>query len=113
LDAPTTVGRPLAKVGMLIQKPAIEVYEAFVNPAITTRFWCTRSSGKLGTGLRFRWDWEMYGVSTAVVVKSLEPRKRILLEWGIDEEPTTVEWIFYAITDNKTFFSITKSGFSG
>jgi uncharacterized protein YndB with AHSA1/START domain len=82
---------PLAKVGLLTRKPAIEVYKAFVNPAITAQFWFTRRRSKLEAGLGFRWDWEMYGLSTTVVVKSLEPGKRILLEWGIGEEPTTVE----------------------
>jgi uncharacterized protein YndB with AHSA1/START domain len=55
----------------------------------------------------------MYGVSTTVVVKSLEPGKRIMVEWGVDEEPTTVEWTFSPITDDTTFISITNSGFSG
>jgi hypothetical protein len=55
----------------------------------------------------------MYGVSTTVVVKSLELGKRILLEWGVDEEPTTVGLTFSAIIDDTTSFSITNSGFSG
>ena len=30
---------PVARTGMLIRRPAAEVFEAFVDPAITTRFW--------------------------------------------------------------------------
>ena len=36
---------PIAETGMLIRKPVAEVFEAIVNPEITTKFWFTRSSG--------------------------------------------------------------------
>ena len=58
-----------------------EVFEAFVNPAITTKFWFTKSSGRLEPGKDIRWDWEMYGVSTHIRVKAVEPNRRILIEW--------------------------------
>lgn len=48
---------------MLIRKPVEDVFEAFIDPGITTKFWFTKSSGKLGVGKRIRWDWEMYGAS--------------------------------------------------
>ena len=35
---------PAMKTGILIRRPAAEVFEAFVNPEITTQFWFTRSS---------------------------------------------------------------------
>ena len=38
---------PVAKAEMLIRKPVVEVFEAFVNPAVTTRFWFTKSSGRV------------------------------------------------------------------
>ncbi len=104
---------PNAKAGMLIRKPADEVYEAFVNPAITTKFWFTKSSGRLEIGKVIRWDWEMYGVSTMVEVKELNPGKRILVEWDVDKNPTKVEWIFTAPRPDSTFVNITNSGFSG
>lgn len=34
---------PVAKTGMLIRKPVAEVFEAFIDPNITTKFWFTRS----------------------------------------------------------------------
>ena len=104
---------PVATAGMLIRKPAIEVYEAIINPAITTKFWFTKSSGRLEVGKYIRWDWEMYGVSTMVDVKELVPGKRILVEWDVEKEPTRVEWTFTASTPDTTYVSITNSGFSG
>jgi uncharacterized protein YndB with AHSA1/START domain len=38
---------PIAETGMLIRTPAADVFEAIVNPEITTQFWFTRSSGRL------------------------------------------------------------------
>ena len=51
---------PITETGMLIRKPVGEVFEAIVNPEITTKFWFTRSSGRLAVGRPIRWDWQMY-----------------------------------------------------
>ncbi|HEX7027851.1 MAG TPA: polyketide cyclase, partial [Gammaproteobacteria bacterium] len=61
---------PVVEVQMLIRRPVAEVFEAFVNPDITTRFWFTKSSGRLEPGAQVRWDWEMYGVFATVSVKA-------------------------------------------
>jgi len=105
---------PVAKTAMLIRKPAAEVFEAFVNPAVTSKFWFSKGSGRLEAGKKVRWDWEMYGLSIDVNVKAIEPNKRIVIEWGTrDETPTTVEWTFTARPDNTTFVSIANHGFRG
>jgi uncharacterized protein YndB with AHSA1/START domain len=104
---------PLGKAEMLIRKPVAEVFEAFIEPAITTKFWFTKSSGRLEPGKQIRWDWEMYNASAQVDVKTVEQNKRILIEWPGYSGLTTVEWIFTPLTDNTTFVSITEAGFSG
>jgi uncharacterized protein YndB with AHSA1/START domain len=100
---------PIVKVEMLIRKPVEEVFEAFIDPAITTRFWFTKSSGRLEIGKSVQWDWEMYGVSADVDVKEIEKNKRILIDFG----STRVEWNFTPRTDNETFVTITNTGFKG
>ena len=104
---------PIAKTEMLIRKPVSEVFEAFVNPAITSKFWFTKGSGRLQAGKQIRWDWEMYNHSVEVSVKAIEENKRILIEWGAADARTTVEWLFTSRTDNNTLVSVTNSGFSG
>jgi uncharacterized protein YndB with AHSA1/START domain len=104
---------PVARVAMLIRKPAAEVFEAFIDPAITTKFWFTKSTGRLEPGKHVTWTWEMYDVSTDVEVKEIEPNKRIVLDWGNRGEMTTVEWVFDAYQDNETYVTITNSGFRG
>ncbi len=104
---------PIVKVEMLIRRPVAEVFEAFINPAITTRFWFTRSSGRLEPGKKIRWEWEMYGSSTEIDVKVVEQNARILLEWSAYAAPTVVEWIFTPRGEGATLVSITNSGFRG
>lgn len=104
---------PISKTGMLIRKPAADVFEAFIDPDITTKFWFTKSSGRLEAGKQVQWDWEMYGVSTPVTVKAIEPNKRIVIEWQGYSGPTTVEWTFAPQQDGTTFVSITEAGFTG
>jgi uncharacterized protein YndB with AHSA1/START domain len=104
---------PTVKVEMLIRRPIAEVFQAFVNPAVTTRFWFTKSSGRLIAGKQVQWDWEMYGHSAQVDVKAVEENRRILIEWPGQNGPTVVEWLFMPRPDNTTFVSITNTGFQG
>ncbi|WP_274362542.1 SRPBCC family protein [Paenibacillus thermotolerans] len=101
---------PVVKAEMLIRKPAEEVFEAFVDPTVTTKFWFTKSSGRLEAGKRVRWDWEMYGVFDDVYVEAIEPNKRIAVT---SSDGTKVEWDFSPRTAHETFVTITNSGFSG
>ncbi|MCQ6557113.1 SRPBCC family protein [Paenibacillus mendelii] len=99
---------PVVQAQMLIRKPVDEVFEAFIDPAITTKFWFTKSSGRLEAGKRVQWDWEMYGASAEVEVLEIEKNKRILIDFG-----SRVEWIFTPHTENETYVSITNTGFMG
>jgi hypothetical protein len=65
---------------MRIRKPVAEVFTAFVDPVVTTKFGFTKSSGKLASGKDVRWDREMYAASAPVSVKVVDPNKRILVD---------------------------------
>ncbi|WP_172278396.1 SRPBCC family protein [Chryseobacterium sp. LAM-KRS1] len=67
---------------MLIRKPVHEVFEAFINPELTTQFWFTKSSGRLEEGKTITWEWEMYGVKNNVTVHKIIPNHLIKTEWG-------------------------------
>jgi uncharacterized protein YndB with AHSA1/START domain len=97
-----------AEAGMLIRRPVAEVFEALIDPDVT-RFWFTRSSGKLEAGARVRWEWEMYGHSADVDVDVLEENERIVMRWPAYEgdAETTLEWMFTARPDNTTFVTVT------
>jgi uncharacterized protein YndB with AHSA1/START domain len=113
MDNPQLKQVPITKTGMLIRKPVADVFEAFINPDITTKFWFTKSSGRLEAGKQVQWDWEMYGVSIPVTAKVIEPNQRIVIEWPGYSGLTRVEWIFAPQEDGTTFVSITEAGFTG
>jgi uncharacterized protein YndB with AHSA1/START domain len=98
---------------MLIRKPVSMVFEAFVNPEITTRFWFTGSTGRLATGRTVTWEWEMFGAASKVKVKAVDKNRRILIEWDGYKGRERVEWTFLPIGHNATFVTVTNSGFHG
>jgi uncharacterized protein YndB with AHSA1/START domain len=113
MDNPQLTQVPTTDAGMLIRRPVAEVFEAFVDPEITTKFWFTKGSGRLEAGKQVQWEWEMYGISVPVTVKAVEPNRRIVIEWQGYGGLTTVEWTFAPQEDGTTFVRITEAGFSG
>jgi hypothetical protein len=72
---------PVAKTGMLIRRPVAAVFAAFNDPEVTTKFWFTKSSGRLEAGKQVKWEWEIYDASTQAVAEVIEPNKLIIIEW--------------------------------
>lgn len=104
---------PVAKAQMLIRRPPAEVFEAFIDPEITRRFWFTKSTGRVEPGKHITWTWEMYDISVDVEVKQIEANRRIVIDWGNYGDMTNVEWIFQPYESDKTYVTITNSGFQG
>ena len=48
MDKPHLEQVPITNTAMLIRRPAGDVFEAFVDPDFTTKFWFTTSSGRVG-----------------------------------------------------------------
>ena len=94
---------------MLIRKPVSQVFQAFIDPAITTNFWFTKSSGKLEVGKTVKWEWEMYGITTNVLTKEIISNKLISTEWG--DPATIVDYEFTALTADTTYVVIKNYGF--
>ena len=105
----------VADAGMLIRRPVAEVFEALIDPEVTTRFWFTRSSGKLEAGKRVRWEWEMYDHSVDVDVDVVEENKRVVMRWPAYQGGghTTVEWTLTPRRNETTFVGVTNTGFTG
>ncbi|WP_343685964.1 SRPBCC family protein [Chryseobacterium gleum] len=94
---------------MLIRKPVEDVFEAFINPEVTTNFWFTKSTGRLEEGKTVIWEWEMYGVKNAVNVHQIIPNQLIRTEWG--EPSTNVDYEFRTM-EKGTLVIIKSYGFS-
>lgn len=104
---------PVARAELLIRRPVAEVFEAFVNPEITARFWFSRGTARLVEGTELEWLWEMYGASTRVRVLDVEPARLIRVDWDIDNAPTRVEWRFSEFKPGQTWVEVENSGFAG
>ena len=105
----TEKNNPAVETQMLIRRPAAQVFQAFIDPAITTNFWFTKSSGPLEAGKTVTWEWEMYGVSAQVFVKEIIQDQKIVIEWGTPA--TTVEFDFKDMNDQTTYVVIKNYGF--
>ena len=101
---------PAVEAQMLIRKPVSTVFQAFIDPNITTNFWFTKSSGLLEVGKTVKWEWEMYQLSTLVTVKEIIPNQKISVEWG--DPVTTVDYEFTALTEDTTYVVIKNYGFN-
>lgn len=105
----TNITGPVITCQMLIRKTASEVFNAFIDPAVTTNFWFTKSSGSLTAGQSVTWEWEMYGASALVSVKEIVDNQLIRIEWG--DPATTVEFEFNDRKDDTTYVIIRSYGF--
>ncbi|AZA76706.1 polyketide cyclase [Chryseobacterium sp. G0186] len=97
------------EVQMLIRKSIEDVFEAFINPEVTTNFWFTKSTGKLEEGKAVTWEWEMYGVKSVVNVHQIIPNQLIRTEWG--SPSTNVDYEFKTM-EKGTLVVIKSYGFS-
>ena len=100
---------PKVEVQMMIRKPITEVFNGFIDPNITTKFWFTKSSGKLEAGKSVTWEWEMYGAKANVNVKQIIPDRLISIEWG--EPYTMIDFEFTKLTADTTYIDIRNYGF--
>ncbi|OAQ64025.1 activator of hsp90 ATPase 1-like protein [Pochonia chlamydosporia 170] len=105
---------PSVNIGLLIRRPPHTVFEALADPSITTRFWYTKSSGRMTQGADLEWQWEMYGVSTTVHVQTVEPDRLIRFTWGMydKERPSTVEFRLIPYQGD-TYLRVVETGFTG
>ncbi len=101
--------KPMVECQMMIRKPISEVFQAFVDPTITTKFWFTKSSGKLEKNKSITWEWEMYGVSDEIKVIELIQNEKISIEW--DHPATIVDFEFSELSKETTYVIIKNYGF--
>lgn len=105
-----TSNTAIVETQMMIRRPVSQVFQAFIDPDITTNFWFSKSSGPLEVGTTITWEWEMYGVSSEVIPKQIVANKLISMDWGTP--PTTVDYEFTSLTEETTYVVIKNYGFN-
>lgn len=104
-----------ANAQMIIHRPASDVFEAFVDPNIMTRFWFPKTSGRLEEGKEVKWyvGTDAGAFEITVRVKVAQKPHTLCIQWGVDSTFTDVEWKFEPHDDSGTIVRICESGFSG
>jgi uncharacterized protein YndB with AHSA1/START domain len=102
---------PIVKAQMLIRKPVTDVFEALVNPEITSKFWFTRGSGSVEAGKTIEWEWGQFGVKDTVDIIDVKENELISLNWRLGDLTTTVEIHFEPKSDSTTFVRVIEKGF--
>lgn len=104
----------IAQAAMLIRRTPAEVFEAFVDPAITSKFWFSDGSSVLReAGQHATWRWSWYGVDSPLEVLEIDPPKLLRVRWGEGEDAGIVTWRFSPRDGDATFVEIEHAGFSG
>jgi uncharacterized protein YndB with AHSA1/START domain len=97
---------PIARVELLIRKPAHEVWRALIEPEMLSQFWLSSASGPLAVGTTVKWFFLVEGAEVETTTTALVENKRIAVDWSDD---TTVEWTFRSIDDG-TVVTIQHTG---
>lgn len=105
-----TDNQPVVKASMLIRKPIEEVFEALVNPDITSNFWFTKSSGRVEAGKTIEWEWGQFDAKDTVDILEVKKDDFISFQWKVGELKTTIDITFSPKTDG-TFVTVTEKGF--
>ncbi|MCO4293035.1 SRPBCC domain-containing protein [Solitalea sp. MAHUQ-68] len=99
-----------AEAQMMIRKPVSQVFQSMIDPAITTNFWFTKSSGKLVANQKVTWTWEMYNFSTEAEIIEIIENEKIVFNWG--KEPRTVEFTFKSLSEHSTYVVVKEYGYT-
>ncbi|OTG91657.1 SRPBCC domain-containing protein [Acinetobacter sp. ANC 3813] len=89
---------------MLIRKSVNIVFNAFVDPLITSQFWFSHSTGYLEKGKSVQWSWQKYNAKADVQVLDIQENALIRIEWG--EPKSKVDFIFEKISAMETYLRI-------
>ena len=104
---------PEVKAGMGIHRSPRDVFNAFVDPSLTRRFWINDSTGSLAPGASVTWDLTSDGAQAEVVVRQFEPGERLVFDWGDGNDMTTVDFEFSPWRTDGCYVTVTETGFTG
>ena len=104
-----------ANAQMTINRPASDVFDAFADPAIMTKFWFPKVSGRLEEGHEVKWFVGTHDDAFGITVraKAIQRPHLLHIQWGDGGVFTEVKWEFESKGDDQTIVRIRESGFSG
>ena len=89
------------KAGLVMQKPAAEVFEAIVDPAKMSNYFISKSSGRMEEGKVLTWNFPEIDKDIPVKILKIEGDKYISFRWqGMENAETLIARIWNKFTRN-------------
>lgn len=73
---------PRARVSIYIEAKPEVVYDAFIDPAILTKFWLSSASGPLTLGNEVHWKFLVEGAEARTRATRMIPGEQLAWDWG-------------------------------
>ena len=100
----------IVKASLQIQKPVNEVFEAIVDPDKMSKYFISKSSGRMEEGKNLIWEFPEFNVKAPVRVGKIETGKYISYYWSDEDgKELLVEMTLSPGENNSTIISITES----
>lgn len=94
-----------------IFKPAVEVFEAFVDPSKIGNFWFSSSSERWEKGKIITLKYEEYNAQVDIEIAEVEINKKIVFKWGANGEGHIVTISLKELNHSITIIEILEEGF--
>ncbi|CAM5790036.1 SRPBCC family protein [Brevibacillus borstelensis] len=95
-----------------IEKPAKEVFEAFVDPLKIGNFWFSSSSERWEQGKTITLKYDLYDATAEIHVTEVEVDKKIVFKWGPPEEEHVVAITLTELDHSSTIIEVNEEGFN-
>lgn len=94
-----------AKATLQIQKPIAEVFEAIVNPEKMTKYFISKSTGRMETGKELTWEFPEWNDTFTVKVTEVQADKSVSFVW---DKETVVNITLEELPDKSTLVKVTE-----
>jgi uncharacterized protein YndB with AHSA1/START domain len=105
----TPVAEPVARAKMLIRCTAREVFNAFVQPELITKFWLKGTTGRLDPDAQVQWQFMVPGATERVHVTAFDAPHHIAFAWS--EGGLDVDMRFFEEQRDITVVAVEVRGF--
>jgi uncharacterized protein YndB with AHSA1/START domain len=97
------------KVGLVMQKPGREVFEAIADPAKMSNYFISKSTGRMEEGKELIWRFPEIDMEIPIQVKKIEKDKYLSYTWkDPDGNETLVEMTLTPRENDSTFVKVTE-----
>jgi uncharacterized protein YndB with AHSA1/START domain len=95
-----------------IVKPVNEVFEAIIDPVQMSNYWFSSGSGRLEQGKTITWRYDEYDAQVDIKVMEIEVNKKIVFQWGANEEGHVVTITLKELDHTSTIIEVNEEGFN-